>query len=500
MVHDVGRRVGLAHLGEDPLQLRLVVADDLLGLLDRDVATTDEGLGVELAHRALLLDQVVHQRLGVRRVVALVVTATAVADQVDDDVAVERLPVLERQPGHPDARLGVVAVDVEDRRLDHPRDVGAVQRGPRRAGRGREADLVVDDQVHGAAGAVAAQLREVERLGDDSLAGERRVAVQQQRKDREGLALVEDVLLRAGDALQDGVDGLEVARVRGERHLDVLAGAGREVALGAEVVLHVAGALDRARVDVALELAEDLVVGLADDVGQHVEPAAVGHADGDLVEPGLRCGLADLVDDGHGGLAALEGEPLLADELGLEERLERLGLVELLQDPQLLLAGLLGVRTLDPLLDPAALLGIHDVHVLDAGRAAVGVAQDAEDVAQLHEAPAGAAELAGGELAVEVPERQAVRLDAQVGVAALLVLQRVGVGHQVAAHPVGVDQLEDPGLLVDLVVVRRRDVGVPADRLVGDPERAEDVVVEAVLAQQQLVDVLEELARTGRPG
>ncbi len=173
---------GLADLGEDPLQLLLVVAQDLLGLLDRDVATTDEGLGVELADRALLLDQVVHQRLGVRRVVALVVTAAAVADQVDDDVLVERLAVLERQPRDADARLGVVAVHVEDRRLDHPRDVGAVERGARRAGRGGEADLVVDDQVDRAAGAVAAQLREVERLRDHALAGERRVAVDQQRE------------------------------------------------------------------------------------------------------------------------------------------------------------------------------------------------------------------------------------------------------------------------------------------------------------------------------
>ena len=55
--------------------------------------------------------------------------------------------------------------------------------------------------------------------------------------------------------------------------------------VGAEVVLDVARALRAARVDVALELVEDLRVGLADDVGEHVEPAAVRHADDDLVEP-----------------------------------------------------------------------------------------------------------------------------------------------------------------------------------------------------------------------
>ena len=73
-------------------------------------------------------------------------------------------------------------------------------------------------------------------------------------------------------------------------------------------------------------------------------------------------------------------------------------------------------------------------------------------------------------------------------------LQRVGVGHQVTAHPVGVDQLLDAGLLGDVVLVRGGDVAHPADRLVGDPQRAEDLVVEAVLTEQQRVDPAQEVA------
>ncbi len=144
----VGRGRGLAGLGEHPLQLLLVVLERRLGLLDGDVAAADERLGVDLAHRALALDQRVHQRLGHRRVVALVVAATAVADHVDDDVLLELLPEVERQLGHPGAGLGVVAVHVEDRRLDHLADVGAVERRAAGRGRGGEADLVVHDDVH----------------------------------------------------------------------------------------------------------------------------------------------------------------------------------------------------------------------------------------------------------------------------------------------------------------------------------------------------------------
>ena len=115
---------------------------------------------------------------------------------------------------------------------------------------------------------------------------------------------------------------------------------------------------------------------------------------------------------------------------------------------------------LDALLDPAPLVRVLDVHVLDADGAAVGVAQDAEDVAQLHDLLAG--EAADRELAVEVPQRQAVVDDVEVGVAADLELERVGVGHQVAAHAVGVDELDDAGGLVEVALVGRLLVRRPS--------------------------------------
>ncbi len=164
-------------------------------------------------------------------------------------------------------------------------------------------------------------------------------------------------------------------------------------------------------------------------------------------------------------------------------------------DAHLLVAAGLLVGPLDLVLDPLALVGVLDVHVLDAGGAAVGVTQDAEDLAQLEEGRA--AEATGREGAVEVPEGQAVRRDVEVVVATLLVLERVGVGHEVAAHAVGVDELLHAGDLVDVVVVRGVDVLDPADRLVGDAQRLEDLVVEAVVAEEQLVDDPQEVAALG---
>ena len=152
-----------------------------------------------------------------------------------------------------------------------------------------------------------------------------------------------------------------------------------------------------------------------------------------------------------------------------------------------------GLDALDLGLDPALLLGVLDVHVLDADRAAVGVAQHAEQVAELH--LLDAADAAGEELAVEVPDRQPVRRRVELlGHHRLLPAQRVEVGDEVAADAVDADQRGDLHLLVQhrLFAVDRVDVGPPLDRLVRHAERVEDVVVEAVLAEQQLVDALEE--------
>ena len=173
--------------------------------------------------------------------------------------------------------------------------------------------------------------------------------------------------------------------------------------------------------------------------------------------------LQHLVEQRDQRLAALQREPLLARRTWSagtsrtpRPRCSRLRMCFCSSG-----SGLVYLR-LDPVLDPAPLLRVLDVHVLDADPAAVGVAQHAEHVAQLHLLLAG--EAADREHAVEVPQRQAVLEHVQVGVPADLELERVGVGHQVTAHPVRVDQLDHPGGLVDLPLggARRRAPSAPA--------------------------------------
>jgi hypothetical protein len=155
------RQIGLGGLELAFEQLGELVDDAVdAGLVDH--AFAHQPLAVERADRRVLPDLGIHERLGEARLVALIVAEAAVAPHVDDDVALEALAELHRHLGDEGDRLRIVAVDVEDRRLDHLGHVRRIGRGARELRRGGEADLVVDDEMDGAAGAVAGQAGKAE--------------------------------------------------------------------------------------------------------------------------------------------------------------------------------------------------------------------------------------------------------------------------------------------------------------------------------------------------
>ena len=133
-------------------------------LFGANVTTSDERLGVEGSNGAFRFDEVIHQRLRHRRVVALVVAATAVTHEVDDDVGFEGLPVVEGDFGNTHDRFRVVAVDVKNGRLDGFGHIGRIHTRAGVVGQRREADLVVHYHVDGSSGAVGAKLRHLQGL------------------------------------------------------------------------------------------------------------------------------------------------------------------------------------------------------------------------------------------------------------------------------------------------------------------------------------------------
>ena len=233
---------------------------------------------VKRPHPRMLLDALVHQRLGVGRLVPLVVAVQPETDQIDDDVLVKFLTVVERDLQDPPRRLGVVSVDVEDRNLHGFRDVRRIEGGA--AGRRVrcEADLIVDDDVNRAPRAVSAQLREVEDLRDDPLPRERGVAVEKHGQDLSPALFPREtgtILDGARHPLDDRIDRFQVRRIRGDGDPNLppaLRSPGRARAL---VIFDVPLVRRKVRVNRPLETGEDALGRVADDVGENVQPPAV---------------------------------------------------------------------------------------------------------------------------------------------------------------------------------------------------------------------------------
>ena len=135
-------------------------------------------------------------------------------------------------------------------------------------------------------------------------------------------------------AQQHGVDGLQVAGVGQQGHVDAAAAHGGAVVRRPQMVLDVAGAavLRAFPRPHARELGKYLGHGFAHHVGQHGQAAAVRHAE----HNGVHAQLGRAVDHGlHArdqGLRALQSKPLGGRVLGGEEGLEHFGPSEAVQD------------------------------------------------------------------------------------------------------------------------------------------------------------------------
>ena len=181
-VASMGQRAGLrTRLGRRECRPQLVVSgskhlertvEKRPDLRFGDHAFRDETGGVRLPDRRLLLDLLRLERLRVRGLVLLVVSESPVADKVDHEVVAELLAVGEGEPRRREGCLGVVCIHVDDGDVEAFREVARVARGASFRRIGREADLVVRDDVQRAARRVAVERVEVEGLRDDALARE----------------------------------------------------------------------------------------------------------------------------------------------------------------------------------------------------------------------------------------------------------------------------------------------------------------------------------------
>ena len=83
----------------------------------------------------------------------------AVADDIDDHIPLEALAIIIGQLRHAHARFRIVAVHMKNRRLHRKRHVGAIDAAAAFERIRREPNLVIRDNVNGAAGLIPIQLR-----------------------------------------------------------------------------------------------------------------------------------------------------------------------------------------------------------------------------------------------------------------------------------------------------------------------------------------------------
>ena len=251
---------------------------------------------------------------------------------------------------------------------------------------------------------------------------------------------------RAGLALDDRVDVLEVARIRREPHRD-FARLGMANALGPEVVLHVSGAAfgirpDRLEQPFALELADDHVVGPADGVREDVQTAAVRHADDDVVGAVLRSELDRLVQHRDHCVEPFDGELLLAEERAPQISLHPLDLGQPPEQhaPLVLVERRAEPARLDRRPKPHALLVPRDVLDLVGHRPAIGLAEKREGVGQRLAGDVDAQDPCG-HLGLEL--RREPRLEAlglERGISGRLAAERVEARGKVAVHAMRLDE------------------------------------------------------------
>ena len=216
--------------------------------------------------------------------------------------------------------------------------------------------------------------------------------------------------------------------------------AGAEVVFDVARTAHVFGIGSAAR-----KFVEDHAVWLGQHVGEHVEPAAVGHAVNDFAHAALSAVFDHGFKRRDHRFPAIKPEPLGPDIFAAEEFLILLTAHYGLQDRLLAFGGEVDrfVAAFDPFLNEAAFLDIGDVHVFKADLAAVIALQDVDQFAQGR--PFKAKRTAQVDLAVQRSAGKTVVGRVQIGRQVLVAKpKRIKVSAQVSAHAVGADQHHRP--------------------------------------------------------
>src|SRR5665213_3106044 len=124
-----------------------------------------------------------------------------IAKHVNNNVTAKSLAEIHGQPHDLRDGFRVFAVDVKDRDLEHPSDIGGISAGTGLAGRSGETNLIIDNHMNRPAHRITGQLAQVQGFLHHALAGKTGVAMDEQRQAVAALRAtpgLEAILLDAG--------------------------------------------------------------------------------------------------------------------------------------------------------------------------------------------------------------------------------------------------------------------------------------------------------------
>src|SRR5690606_34548482 len=170
-------------------------------------------------------DDVIHPRLSSRWLVSLVMTATAIAHQIDHHIFLEFVAVIHGETSYEHHSFRIVSIDMQDRSFDHLGDVRAViGRTSIFLAAGGEANLVIDHDVNSATGFICASLRHLECLHHDTLASKRRVPMNNHRHHASAHHILATVLTGAHGAFHHWRNNFQMRRVEGHSQVHFATG------------------------------------------------------------------------------------------------------------------------------------------------------------------------------------------------------------------------------------------------------------------------------------
>ena len=287
-----------------------------------DHALRHQTFSVNRADRGMLTDARIHQGLGKSGFIALIMAKPAIAPHIDHHIAAKFHAVIHRQFAGKGHRLGVIAVDVDDRSHDALGHIRRIGRAARELRAGGKTDLIVDNEMDAAAGIIAPDPGKTEAFPNNALPGKGGITVDQNRQylaELAGANIITDCLGGADLAQHHRIDGFKVAGIGHQTHMDLDA-IKFAVGAGAQMIFNIARAADILRIGgAARKFVEDNLVRLGQNIGENVQPPAMGHTIDHFLDPALTAIFDHRLQRRDHRLAAIQAKAFGADEFFAEE-------------------------------------------------------------------------------------------------------------------------------------------------------------------------------------